>query len=93
MKRAFVYILSNFKRNVFYTGVTSDLEKRLREHRDGRGGAFTSKYKVHYLVYLEEYQSIQLAIEREKKLKNWHREWKIDLIKTVNPKMKDIALR
>ncbi len=85
MKQGFVYILSNYKRNVFYIDVTSDLKKRLQEHRDGIDSAFTNKYKVHFLMYFEEFQSIQLAIEREKKLKNWRRDWKIDLIKTTNP--------
>ncbi len=91
MKKACVYILSNFKRNVFYIGVTSNLEKRLQEHRNNHGSLFTAKYKVHYLMYFEEYQSIQLAIEREKKIKNWHRQWKINLIKSINPEMKDLS--
>ena len=90
MKQGFVYILSNYKRTVFYIGVTSDLKKRLQEHRDGIGSAFTNKYKVNFLMYFEEFQSIQLAIEREKKLKNWRREWKIDLIKTTNPDLIDL---
>jgi len=93
VKKGFVYILSNFKINVFFTGVTGDLEKRLQEHRSGIGSKYTNKYKVHYLVYYEEFQSIQLAIEREKKLKNWHRSWKIELIKSVNPELRDLSER
>ena len=92
-KKGFVYILSNFKRNVFYIGVTNDLDKRLQEHRSGQGSQYTNKYKVHYLVYYEEFQSIQLAIEREKKLKNWRRAWKIELIKSVNPELLDLSER
>jgi putative endonuclease len=90
MKQGYVYILSNFSRTTFYIGVTSNLEYRIAEHRNGTASAFTSKYKLFYLVYFEEYQSIQLAIAREKHLKRWHREWKINLIKSTNPEMKDL---
>jgi putative endonuclease len=93
MKKGYVYILSNFKRNVFYIGVTSNLDLRVAEHRNGTGSVFTSKYKIHYLMYFEEFQSIQLAIAREKQLKKWHREWKINLIKTQNPEFKDLMER
>ena len=93
MKRGYVYIVSNLHRTTFYIGVTSDLERRVSEHKDGVASAFTAKYKLKYLVYFEEFQSIQLAISREKQLKKWHREWKIDLIKSVNPEMKDSSER
>ena len=93
MKKGYVYILSNFKRTVFYIGVTNDLEKRIGQHRDNIASKFTSKYKVYYLMYFEEFQSIQLAIAREKQLKRWHRDWKINLIKSVNPELKDLMER
>ena len=93
MRRGYVYIMSNSRRTVFYTGITNDLERRTREHKEGIGSAFTVKYKLKFLVYFEEFQSIQLAIAREKQLKRWHREWKINLIKSINPEMKDLSER
>ncbi len=93
MKKGYVYIVSNLHRTTFYIGVTSDLERRVSEHKDGVASAFTTKYKLKYLVYFEEFQSIQLAISREKQLKRWQREWKINLTKSVNPEMKDLVER
>ncbi len=93
MKRGYVYILSNYTRTTLYIGVTNNLEIRIAEHRNGTASAFTAKYKVFYLMYFEEYQSIQLAIAREKQLKRWHRDWKFNLIKSVNPELKDIMER
>ena len=86
-----VYIMSNIHRSVFYIGVTSDLPARVWQHKNGEGGVFTSKYQCHYLLYYEDFQNINKAIEREKNLKNWHREWKMNLIKSENPEMKDLA--
>jgi putative endonuclease len=86
-----VYILSNVHRTVFYIGVTSDLMGRVWQHKNDEGGQFTSCYQCHYLLYYEEYVHINRAIEREKNLKNWRREWKINLIKQENPEMKDLA--
>ncbi len=87
-----VYILSNYARTVFYIGVTSDLQGRMQQHKNGEGGAFTSKYKCHYLMYYEDWNDIKRAIEREKNLKNWHREWKINLIRKENPDLLDLAI-
>lgn len=90
-RKGYVYILSNTRRTVFYIGVTSDLEGRLEIHVEGLiKSSFTAKYKVKDLVYYEEHQNITDAIEREKQLKNWKREWKIELIKSVNPEMKNL---
>jgi putative endonuclease len=86
-----VYILSNFARTVLYIGVTNNLERRVWEHRNGEGGVFTSKYKCHFLMYYEDYSDIRNAIAREKQLKNWKREWKIELIRKENPEMIDLA--
>jgi putative endonuclease len=91
MKTGFVYIMSNFERTVFYIGVTSDLECRVYQHRDEEVEGFTKRYHLKYLVYYENAGSLSDAIAREKQLKNWHREWKINLIKSVNPKMKDLS--
>ena len=92
MKKGYVYIMSNLNRTTFYIGVTSDLERRASEHKDGVASAFSAKYKLKYLVYFEEFQSIQLAISREKQLKRWHREWKINLIKAFYPEMKVLTV-
>ena len=86
-----VYILSNFGRNVFYIGVTNNLVIRIMQHRNNEGGAFTSKYKCHYLMYYEDYSDIRNAIAREKQLKNWKRAWKIELIRKENPDLIDLA--
>jgi putative endonuclease len=90
MKYSYVYILSNDNRTVFYIGVTADLSRRLTEHRSGKGSLFCKKYNVTTLVYYELSIDIRSAIAREKQLKNWKREWKIDLIKSKNPEMKDL---
>ena len=91
MKTGNIYIITNIRRTVFYTGVTSDLHKRIYEHKHGEGSVFTKKYKLKYLVYYEEPTTIEQAIQREKQIKRWHREWKINLIKSVNPEMKDLS--
>ena len=88
--RAFVYIMSNYDRTCFYVGVTNDLQRRVREHRAGLS-VFTSRYRLKYLVYFEIISSISAAISREKQLKNWQRKWKIELIESQNPGMKDLA--
>jgi putative endonuclease len=75
---------------VFYTGVTADLSRRLAQHRSGKGSVFCKKYNVTTLVYYEISTDIRSAIAREKQLKNWKREWKIDLIRSKNPEMKDL---
>ena len=91
MRDGFVYIMSNYTRTTFYIGVTSDLAKRVHEHQIGFYGGFTKRYRLKYLVYYEHAGTIVEAIGREKQLKNWHREWKINLIKSVNPEMKDLS--
>ena len=86
-----VYILSNFARTTFYVGVTNDLVNRILQHRSGESG-FTNKYKCHYLMYYEDFSDVRNAIAREKQPKNWKREWKIDLIKKINPDFADQAV-
>lgn len=86
-----VYCMSNCARTVFYTGVTNNLERRVWEHRYDNGSVFTSKYKCHFLVYFEDYNSIENAIAREKQLKNWQRKWKIELIRKENSELIDLA--
>jgi putative endonuclease len=91
MNSYYTYILSNFARTVFYIGVTNNIQIRLLQHRDGQGSAFTSKYRCHYLMYFETFTDINQAIAREKNLKNWHREWKTNLIRKENPDLLDLA--
>ncbi len=87
-----VYILSNKNRTTFYIGVTNDIKRRTLEHKSGFGSKFTHKYNLTDLLYIEKYEDIREAIQREKQLKNWHREWKLNLIESYNPEMVDIAL-
>ncbi len=82
----YVYILTNYTKTVLYTGVTNDIGRRLREHRDGTFDGFSSKYRTHYLVHLETFNWIQDAIEREKFIKGKKRDWKEALIEKHNPK-------
>ena len=90
VKRAYhnywVYIVTNKPKGTLYIGVTGGLDDRMERHVLGKGSQFTSKYKLNQLVYYEEFQYIDDAIQREKQLKNWHREWKIKLIESINPK-------
>ncbi|MDN3594487.1 GIY-YIG nuclease family protein [Zunongwangia endophytica] len=90
MKSSFVYILTNRYRTVFYTGVTNDLKKRIAEHHSGNGSNFTSKYQIKDLIYFEEFSEIEQAIAREKQIKNWKKEWKLELIKGLNPKIETL---
>ncbi|MCW3071592.1 MAG: Excinuclease subunit domain protein [Bacteroidetes bacterium] len=91
LNKAYVYILSNKNRTVLYIGVTNDLERRIVEHRQGNGSLFTKKYNVNELVYYEIHSNIEQAIAREKQLKEWKRDWKLELIKTLNSEMTDLA--
>jgi putative endonuclease len=91
MRVYFVYVLTNIKRNVMYVGVTNDLEKRLADHRDGRGGAFTRRYRITTLVHVEEFQYVDEAIAREKEIKGWRRSRKDALVEASNPPWADLA--
>ena len=89
-KQFYVYILTNSTNSILYIGVTSNIIKRIWEHKNSVVAGFTSKYKISKLVYYEVIESSYEAIKREKQLKNWHREWKMNLIKEENPKFKDL---
>ncbi|MBI3520264.1 MAG: GIY-YIG nuclease family protein [Bacteroidetes bacterium] len=91
LTNAFIYIMSNKNLTTFYIGVTNNLERRVQEHKRSEGSEFTSKYNLHNLVYYEVISDIKTAITREKQLKRWHREWKINMIKELNPSMEDLA--
>ncbi|WP_234041550.1 GIY-YIG nuclease family protein [Erythrobacter aureus] len=87
-----VYILASQPRGTIYVGVTSDLMQRLYQHREGLTGGFTARYKVHRLVRFEMFGDMEDAILREKQLKRWHRQWKINLIEGDNPHWIDLAI-
>lgn len=91
-KQYYVYIVTNKYNTVFYIGVTGNLQRRIYEHKRKSKDGFTSKYNLHKLIYAEMFSKPIEAIEREKQLKNWHREWKINLIKTSNPSFKELEI-
>ena len=91
-KTCAIYIMTNYLETSLYIGVTSNLQKRVWEHKNKVVKGFTEKYNVNKLVYYELTDSIETAINREKQLKRWHREWKINLIKEINPEFKDLSL-
>jgi putative endonuclease len=82
---SYVYILASKRNGTLYVGVTSELKKRIFQHKEGLYDGFTKKYKVNLLMYYETYNDIKIAIKREKQLKKWRREWKIKLIEKENP--------
>lgn len=85
MPKAFVYLLASKKKGTLYTGLTSDLLRRMEEHRQGTGSSFVKRYGVKRLVYFEEYPFYADAIRRETNLKKWKRAWKLALIEKHNP--------
>jgi putative endonuclease len=85
-----VYIMTNTHNTVLYTGVTNELQRRVLEHRSGKGSAFTKKYNVTKLVYVESGDDINTAITREKQIKAGSRKKKVDLINSINPDWKDL---
>lgn len=85
MRSYFVYIVTNKPKGTLYTGVTNNIERRGNEHYTKSGSKFTQKYNLHRFVYIEETPDVKDAIAREKQLKNWHRQWKINLIEESNP--------
>jgi putative endonuclease len=93
MNRYFVYILASKRNGTLYTGITSDLLKRVYEHKNNLIEGFTKKYNVYDLVYYETYNYVYDAIAREKNIKKWKRQWKIELIEKSNPKWEDLYRR
>ncbi len=84
--------MTNYSQSSLYIGVTSNLQKRVWEHKNKVVAGFTKKYNINKLVYYELTDSIETAINREKQLKRWHRDWKINLIKEMNPEFRDLSL-
>lgn len=86
-----VYILASRRYGTLYVGVTNNLQRRLEEHRLGVGSEFVKQYRITNLVYVETFESPELAIRREKQLKKWNRDWKIRLIEEENLEWRDLS--
>ncbi len=84
------YIITNRPRGVLYVGVASDLPKRIWQHKQGQGSAFTAKYRLYKLVWYQLHETMEGAITHEKRLKFWKRAWKIKLIEKTNPTWRDM---
>ncbi|MGB3467719.1 MAG: GIY-YIG nuclease family protein [Cyclobacteriaceae bacterium] len=89
-KGGYIYIVSNKSRSVYYVGVTADLRVRSHEHKSLNGSVFTKKYQCTDLIYYEFFETIEAAIKREKQLKKWKRAWKDELVRKLNPEMKNL---
>ncbi len=90
MSSYFVYILANKRNGTLYIGFTSDLLNRVSQHKNNITKGFTKKYGVHKLVYFEQYDDYDAVLQREKQLKEWKREWKLELIEKANPLWQDL---
>src|SRR5437660_1689006 len=89
-RRYWVYILASRIGGTLYIGITSNLIRRVYEHKMGLADGFTKKYRIHRLVYFEQYDDAEAAITREKQLKKWQRAWKVQLIEEKNPNWDDL---
>ena len=90
MKQPCVYLLASRRNGTLYVGVTSDLVKRVWEHKENLVDGFTKRYGVHTLVWYERHDSMEVAIRREKTIKGWKRRWKLELIEKENPEWWDL---
>ena len=91
MRRPCVYILASRRNGTLYVGVTSDLARRVGEHRSGAVGGFVRDYEVHRLVFAEFHETMEGAIVREKRIKKWRRTWKLEMIERHNPQWRDLS--
>ncbi len=89
-KQYYVYIICNKRNGTLYTGITSDLIKRVWQHKKGLVEGFSKRYGLKTLIYFEAYQDVEEAILREKRIKKWNRKWKINLIEKANPNWNDL---
>ncbi|WDT74395.1 MAG: GIY-YIG nuclease family protein [Candidatus Manganitrophus sp.] len=89
-KQPAVYILASKRNGTLYVGVTSNLAKRVWEHKNALVEGFTNRYRVHHLVYYELHEEMELAISREKQIKKWNRAWKLELIEKQNSEWRDL---
>jgi putative endonuclease len=91
MKNYYVYIMASKRNGTLYIGMTNDIERRVAEHKQGLIEGFTKEYGVHLLVHLEWFGDVRDAIQREKQLKKWNRQWKQELIEKENPEWIDLS--
>jgi putative endonuclease len=89
-KQPAVYILASKRNGTLYIGVTSDLTKRVWQHRNDMEEGFTKRYGIHHLVWYELHENMESALQREKRLKEWKRAWKLELIENTNPDWQDL---
>jgi putative endonuclease len=89
-KQPAVYILASRKHGTLYVGVTSDLIKRIWEHKNNAAESFTKRYGIHTLVWYEQHDTMESAIAREKAIKEWKRKWKVKMIERSNPEWNDL---
>ncbi|MFJ1468604.1 GIY-YIG nuclease family protein [Massilia orientalis] len=89
-RSSYVYMLASGLNGTLYVGVTSDLVKRVWQHREGLAEGFTKRYRVKMLVWCEIHADIMEAIRREKQIKKWDRSWKVELIQKTNPRWRDL---
>ena len=92
MKQPAVYLLANKPYGTLYVGVTSNLIGRTWQHKNDQAKGFTKRYAVHLLVWYERHETMLSAIEREKQLKKWNRDWKVNLIQVMNPAWRDLSI-
>ena len=85
-----VYLLASSRKGTLYVGVTSNLVKRIWEHKNDAVEGFTQRYQVHNLVWYEQHEAMESAIAREKAIKAWKRDWKLELIENTNPQWEDL---
>ncbi len=90
-KQPAVYIMANFRNGADYVGVTSNLMQRVHQHRNGLIPGFTKKYGIKRLIWYEIHETMNVAISREKQIKNWKRKWKLALFEGNNPQWRDLA--
>jgi putative endonuclease len=90
MNTYYVYLLASKRNGTLYIGVTNDLVRRVYEHKNDIVEGFTKKYGIHLLVYYEQYDNVESAIQRERQMKKWNRQWKIRRIERQNPDWRDL---
>jgi len=91
MKTYYTYILTHERNHLFYVGVTNNIERRISEHRKSTHGTHVGRYNITKLVYFEKHSDVRIAIRREKTIKKWKREWKINIITEQNPNWDDLS--
>ena len=90
-KKGYTYMMSNYTNTVLYTGVTNSIKRRISEHSEGSGSKFTARYRCKKLVFYEAFPDIEQAIAREKQIKRYPREWKNNLVNSMNPEWRDLS--